>query len=298
MFIQTEATLNPVTLKFLPGERVMREGTANFPTREDAARSPLANRLYEIDGVTGVFFDADFITVTKADDRDWAWLKPPILAAIMEHFTSGQPVMADEHAAAGNGSGSEDGEPDFEVQEPVSDAPQELVDQVRELVGDRLKPAVHGSGGDIEFHSFVGATVNLRLQGSAHAMLSQIETMLRHYVPEIEKVQDVLDAIPKPGLETPTGKAVREVLDSRINPAVAGHGGHISLIDVRGPRVFLRLEGGCQGCGMADVTLKQGVEAEIKRAVPEIQEILDVTDHATGSNPYYQPGKGGASPMA
>jgi Fe-S cluster biogenesis protein NfuA len=122
--------------------------------------------------------------------------------------------------------------------------------------------------------------------------------MLRHYVPEIEKVQDVMDAIPKPGLETPTGKAVREVLDSRINPAVAGHGGHISLIDVRGPRVFLRLEGGCQGCGMADVTLKQGVEAEIKRAAPEIQEILDVTDHASGSNPYFQPGKGGASPMA
>ena len=144
----------------------------------------------------------------------------------------------------------------------------------------------------------VGATVNLRLQGSAYAMLAQFEDMLRHYVPEIEKVQDVMDAIPKPGLETPTGKAVREVLDSRINPAVAGHGGHISLIDVRPPRVYLRLEGGCQGCGMADVTLKQGVEAEIMRAAPEINEILDVTEHAAGSNPYYQPGKGGASPMA
>ncbi len=172
------------------------------------------------------------------------------------------------------------------------------MEQVRELIESRLKPAVHGSGGDIEFHSFVGATVNLRLQGSAKAMLSRIETMLRQYVPEVEKVQDVMDAIPKPGLETPTGKAVREVLDSRINPAVAAHGGHISLIDVQGPRVFLRLEGGCQGCGMANVTLKQGVEAEIKRAAPEIQEVLDVTDHATGSNPYYQPGKGGASPMA
>ena len=297
MFIQTEAYPNPATLKFLPGRSVMESGTANFPTREDAATSPLASHLYEIEGVAGVFFGADFITVTKADGQEWAQLKPPILGTIMEHFTSGQPVMTDEHAAAGDSSGSEGNGSDSEAEEPVSDAPQELVDQVRELIKDRLQPAAHGSGGDIEFHSFVGATVNLRLQGSAHAMLSKVEAMLRHYVPEIDKVQDVMDAIPKPGLETPAGKAVREVLDSRINPAIAGHGGHISLIDVRGPRVFLRLEGGCQGCGMADVTLKQGVETEIKRAVPEIQEILDVTDHAAGSNPYYQPGKGGASPM-
>ena len=296
MFIQTEVTANPATLKFLPGQRVMSEGTANFPTREGTARSPLASRLYQIDGVNGVFFGTDYITVTKADNQDWAGLKPPILGVIMEHFISGQPVMRDERASASGGLG--DDEPDIEVPEPVSDAPQELIDQVRELIETRLHPVMHDAGGDIEFHSFVGATVNLRLQGSAHAMLPQVESMLSHYIPEIEKVQDVMDAIPKPGLETPVGKAVREVLDSRINPGVAAHGGHIALIDVRGPRVYLRLEGGCQGCGMADVTLKQGVEAEIKRAVPEIEEILDVTDHATGSNPYYQPGKGGESPMA
>ena len=298
MFIQTEVTTNPATLKFLPGQRVMGEGTANFPTREDAARSPLASRLYEIDGVDGVFFGNDFITVTKAHDQDWASLKPPILGVIMEHFISGQPVLRDERAGAGSGEGSEGDEPDFEAQEPVSDAPQERIDQVRELIEARLRPAIRDAGGDIEFHSFVGATVNLRLQGSANAMLSQVKSMLSHHMPEIEKVQDVMDAIPKPGLETPAGKAVREVLDSRINPSVAAHGGHIALIDVRGPRVFLRLEGGCQGCGMADVTLKQGIEAEIKGAVPEIEEILDVTDHAAGSNPYYQPGKGGASPVA
>ncbi len=296
MFIQTEATPNPGTLKFLPGERVMREGTANFPTREDAARSPLASRLHEIDGVTGVIFGADFITVTKADDQDWAWLKTPILGAIIEHFTSGQPVMTDERAGAGNGSAGD--APDFEVQEPVSDAPQELIDQVRELIEERLHPTIQGSGGDIEFHSFVGATVNLRLQGSAFAMLSQIETMLRHYVPEIEKVQDVTEAIPKPGLETAIGKAVREVLDRRINPAVAAHGGHIALVDVQDDTVYIRLEGGCQGCGMADVTLKQGVVTEIQAVAPTIKNVLDVTDHAGGSNPYYQPGKGGASPMA
>ena len=296
MFIQTESTSNPATLKFLPGERVMREGTANFPTRKHAARSPLAERLYEIDGVTGVFFGADFITVTKADDQDWAWLKTPILGAIIEHFTSGQPVMTDERAGAGNGSAGD--APDFEVQEPVSDAPQELIDQVRELIEERLHPTIQGAGGDIEFHSFVGATVNLRLQGSAFAMLSQIETMLRHYVPEIEKVQDVMEAIPKPGLETAIGKAVREVLDRRINPAVAAHGGHIALVDVQDDTVYIRLEGGCQGCGMADVTLKQGVVTEIQAVAPTIKNVLDVTDHAGGSNPYYQPGKGGASPMA
>ncbi len=298
MFIQTEATPNPSTLKFFPGQPVMRAGTANFPTREDAERSPLASRLFEIDGITGVFFGADFISLTKADDQEWMLLKPPLLGAIVQHFTSGQPVMEGEHAGNGDGGASESDESDFSAREPVSDAPQELLDQVQELIETRLQPAVRDSGGGIEFHSVVGATVNLRLQGSAHAMLSQFEDMLRHYVPEIEKVQDVMDAIPKPGLETPTGKAVREVLDSRINPAVAGHGGHISLIDVRPPRVYLRLEGGCQGCGMADVTLKQGVEAEIMRAAPEITEILDVTEHAAGSNPYYQPGKGGASPMA
>ncbi len=295
MFIQTESTSNPATLKFLPGERVMREGTANFPTHEDAARSPLANRLYEIDGVTGVFFGPDFITVTSADDQDWAWLKPPILRAIIEHFTSGQPVMKDQRADAGNGGGSEGNGPDFAAQEPVSDAPQELIDQVRELIEERLHPTIQGAGGDIELHSVVGATVNLRLQGSAHAMLSQVEGVLRHYVPEIEKVQDVMDAMPKPGLDTEEGRAIRRLLDERINPQVAAHGGHIALVDVQDDTVYIRLEGGCQGCGMADVTLKQGVATEIKAIVPTINSVLDVTDHAGGTNPYYQPGKGGTS---
>ncbi len=297
MFIQTEATQSPATLKFLPGERVMGEGTADFPNREDAARSPLASRLYQIDGVTGVSLGADFITVTKADDQDWAWIKPAILGAVMEHFTSGRPVMQDERAGAGNGSGSAGGEPGSEAQEPVSDAPQELIDQVRALIEERLRPAIHGAGGDIELHSFVGGTVNLRLQGSAYGMLSQIDGMLRHYVPEIEVVQDVMDARPKPGLATEAGKAIRRLLDERINPQVAGHGGHIALVDVQDDTVYIRLEGGCQGCGMADVTLKQGVATEIQAIVPAITSVLDVTDHAGGTNPYYQPGKGGASAL-
>ena len=108
--------------------------------------------------------------------------------------------------------------------------------------------------------------------------------------------KDYRDAIPKKGLDTPEGRAIQAVLDERINPAVAGHGGHISLIDVKDDQAFIRLEGGCQGCGMADVTLKQGVEVEIKGAVPSISAVLDVTDHAGGNNPYYSPGKGGATP--
>jgi Fe-S cluster biogenesis protein NfuA len=288
MFIQTEATPNPEMLKFLPGVRVMKEGTAEFPSPTDTERSPLARRLHAIDGVKNVSFGADSITVTKADDQDWALLKPPILGAIMDHFTSGQPVIEDEREDT-------DGDSDFEAAEPVSDAPQEQIDQVTELIETRLQSAIRDMGGDIAFHSFVGGKVNLRLQGAAYGMLQQIENMLMHLMPEIDGVQDVMDAIPKPGLDTPLGKVVREVLDTRINPAVAGHGGHISLVDVRGKRVILRLEGGCQGCGMASVTLRQGVEAEIRNAAPEVEEVLDVTDHASGSNPYFQPGKGGAS---
>ncbi|MCZ6720162.1 MAG: NifU family protein [Proteobacteria bacterium] len=111
------------------------------------------------------------------------------------------------------------------------------------------------------------------------------------------EVRDYRDAIPKPGLDTPEGQAIRRLLDEKINPGVAAHGGHISLVDVKDNTVYIRLEGGCQGCGMADVTLKQGVVQEIQAVVPAIAEVLDVTDHAGGKNPYYQPGKGGASPL-
>ncbi|MGI9449082.1 MAG: NifU family protein, partial [Geminicoccaceae bacterium] len=203
MFIQTETTANPATLKFLPGKPVTGDRTVSFLTPEEAARSPLVQRLFAIEGVTGILLDADFIIVTRADDQDWAWLKAPILGAITEHYLSGQSVIQSEPAAT---SGTAGDEIDLEGQEPVSDAPQELIDQVRELVEARLRPAIHDAGGDIELRSIVGATVNLRLQGAAYAMLSQIAAVLRHYVPAIEKVQDVMDAIPKPGLATPAGK--------------------------------------------------------------------------------------------
>jgi Fe-S cluster biogenesis protein NfuA len=300
MFIQTQTTNDPDTMEFVPGRDVLPHGPLAFNAPEEATRSPLAARLFELDNVRGVTLNTDNVAITKAPNAEWLTLKPHVLAAVMQHFTEGRAVLEETPAASGDGDGDAapavgDSEemPDYEALAPESNVDEDLIDEVRELIETRIEPAIEQTGGEIEFHSMVDGTVNLRLAGSAYSMLPQVETMLKHYVPEIEKVQDFMDAIPKPGLETETGRRVREVLDEKINPAVAGHGGHISLIDIRGKRVFLRLEGGCQGCGMAGVTLKQGVEAEIKKAAPEVTEILDVTDHASGTNPYYQPGKGG-----
>ena len=114
--------------------------------------------------------------------------------------------------------------------------------------------------------------------------------MLRHYIPEIPAVRDSFDAIPRPGLDTPTAHAIQRLLDEQINPAVASHGGFISLIDAQEDIAYIELGGGCQGCGMADVTLKQGVEKTILEMIPEISVVRDVTDHASGDNPYYRPG--------
>ena len=152
------------------------------------------------------------------------------------------------------------------------------------------------TGGDVALRGFRDGVVFLELQGSAAGLKDGIANMLRHYVPEVVAVRDFNDAVAKPGLNTPEGAAVQQLLDERINPAVASHGGFIELVDVKDTVAYIRLGGGCQGCGMADVTLKQGVEVEIKQAVPSITAVLDVTDHAGGSNPYYQQGKGGASP--
>jgi len=124
--------------------------------------------------------------------------------------------------------------------------------------------------------------------GGAIQLQSGVENMLRHYIPEVKRVADWRDAIPKPGMNTDEAIAIQEVLETRINPSVAGHGGRISLIDVDNTRAYIRMEGGCQGCGMANVTLKEGVAVEIQKVVPSIKEVLDVTDHAGGTNPYFQ----------
>ena len=283
MFIQTEPTPNPATLKFLPGRPVMEKGTANFTDAEKARRSPLATALFGLEGISGVFLDSDFITVTKSDDKDWEIMKPHILSAIMDHFQSGKPVIE---------------EPEAEAASPLERGDEDTIDsRIKELIDTRIRPAATQDGGDVTYHSFKDGVVYLEFQGSAFGLMTGIENMLRNYVPEVEAVKDHHDALPKPGLETPEGKAIWAVLEEEINPSVASHGGHISLVDVQGDTAYIRLEGGCQGCGMADVTLKQGVATQIQRVAPGITNVLDVTDHADGNNPYYQPGKGGISPI-
>jgi len=283
MFIQTERTPNPATLKFMPGCPVMEKGTANFTDIEKARRSPLATELFGLDGISGVFLDSEFIIVTKSDDKDWEVMKPHVLGAIMDHFQSEKPVIE---------------EPDTKDADRDETRAEDAVSaQIKELIDTRIRPAATQDGGDVIYHDFKDGVVYLEFHGSAMSLMTGIENVLRNYVPEVEAIKDYRDALPKPGLETPTGKAILEVLEKQINPSVAAHGGHISLVDVQDDTVYIRLEGGCQGCGMADVTLKQGVATEIQRVAPGINNVLDVTDHAGGSNPYYQPGKGGVSPM-
>ncbi|MCZ6846557.1 MAG: NifU family protein [Alphaproteobacteria bacterium] len=183
MFIQTEETPNPATLKFLPGREVMDAGTADFPNRDAAARSPLATRLFGVADVAAVFLGADFVTVTKAPDVDWQVLKPAVLGAIMEHFTSGDLVIQE---AAGPAHASGDGDND------------EIVSQIVELLDTRVRPAVAMDGGDIVFHRFEEGVVYLHMQGSCSGCPSStvtlkmgIENLLRHYVPEVQEVQAV-----------------------------------------------------------------------------------------------------------
>ena len=183
MFIQTESTPNPATLKFLPGRAVMAQGTANFPEPGAAERSPLAQRLFTLPGVTGVFLGADFITVSKDDSADWYQLKPSVLGVIMEHFTSGQPVIL----GAAEGAAAEADEDEDEV-----------VQQIRELLETRVRPAVAQDGGDIIFHRYEDGVVYLHMQGSCSGCPSStatlkagIENMLRHYVPEVVEVRAI-----------------------------------------------------------------------------------------------------------
>ena len=182
MFIQTEQTPNPATLKFLPGCPVMNSGTANFPDATAAtARSPLAERLFGLPEVNGVFLGGDFITVTKSGDSDWFHLKPAVLAAIMDHFTAGLPVITG--VAEAEASDAED---------------NEVVAAIKELLETRVRPAVAQDGGDIIFEDFEDGIVYLHMQGSCSGCPSStatlkmgIENMLRHYVPQVVEVRAV-----------------------------------------------------------------------------------------------------------
>ena len=183
MFIETEGTPNPATLKFLPGRTVMSEGTADFAAADFAVRSPLATAIFALPGVSRVFLGYDFVAVTKTDDQDWPALKPQVLGAIMEHFLAGRPVLEGEGA---------------EAEEDVDPADAEIVGAIKELLDTRVRPAVAGDGGDIIFRGFRDGIVKLHLQGacsgcpSSRATLKHgIENMLRHYVPEVVGVEQV-----------------------------------------------------------------------------------------------------------
>jgi Fe-S cluster biogenesis protein NfuA len=187
MFIQTEATPNPATLKFIPGRPVLPSGTLEFNSRETAARSPLAERLFDVSGVTGVFYGSDFITVTK-DGGDWQHLKPAILGAIMEHYMSGEPLLADGSAQSDE-SADEEGE--F-----FNEADAETVDMIKDLIETRVRPAVANDGGDITFRGFKDGIVYLNMKGSCAGCPSStatlqhgIQNLLRHFVPEVVEVR-------------------------------------------------------------------------------------------------------------
>ncbi|MFA5900796.1 MAG: NifU family protein [Hyphomicrobium sp.] len=184
MFIQTEATPNPATLKFIPGKAVLDEGTADFTNKGEALASPLASRLFDIKGVRGVFLGSDFISVTKGTE-EWQHLKPMILGAIMEHFMSGAPVVAEK---ANDDVGATSYDPKDEG----------VVATIKELLETRVRPAVAQDGGDITFSAFRDGVVYLHMRGACSGCPSStatlrhgIENLLRHFCPEVQEVQAV-----------------------------------------------------------------------------------------------------------
>lgn len=186
MFIQTESTPNPLTLKFLPGVEVLGAGnTAFYTSHANAAPSPLAQEMFAVEGVKAVFLGTDFVTITRAEDAEWDALKPHLLTRMMDHFVAGKPIMLDEKEETPSSIAADD---------------SELVVQIKELIETRVRPAVAMDGGDIIFHSFDegSGVVKLELHGScsgcpsSSATLKQgIENMLKHYVPEVASVEPV-----------------------------------------------------------------------------------------------------------
>jgi Fe-S cluster biogenesis protein NfuA len=182
MFIQTEETPNPATLKFLPGVSVMQTGTAEFSDAACAAHSPLAEKIFTLEGIKDVFFGHNFISVTKDHNSDWHHLKTPILGFIMDHFTMGMPLLKDTYRTAPKASNFDDA----------------ITNQIIELLDTRVRPAVAQDGGDIEFHDYSEGVVFLRMRGacagcpSSEATLKMgIENMLKHFVPEVREVRAV-----------------------------------------------------------------------------------------------------------
>jgi len=189
MFIQTQPTPNPQSLMFLPGRAVLASGSVDFPTAREGMRSPLARKLFAIEGVVSVFFGADFVTVRKQEACEWALLKPEVFAALMDFFASNQPVLLDAEGVARDDTAVHEGD-------------SELVAMIKELLETRIRPAVAEDGGDIVYRGFDEATgvVRVKLMGSCSGcpsssitLKSGIENMLKHYVPEVTSVEEAED---------------------------------------------------------------------------------------------------------
>ena len=185
MFIQTEQTPNPQTLKFLPGKVVMEDGTAFYQNIEESVNSPFAKRLFDVEGVEGVFFGSDFITITKAQTTDWQIMKPLVLGSIMDHYNSGEETIIKYEKKENNS---------LELNENDDD----VVKQIKELLDTRVRPAVAMDGGDIIYDSFKDGVVYLHMQGACSGCPSStatlkmgIENMLKHYVPEVQEVRPI-----------------------------------------------------------------------------------------------------------
>jgi Fe-S cluster biogenesis protein NfuA len=187
MFIQTEPTPNPATLKFIPGKIVLGDGTVDFRDKEEAGTSPLARRLFGVDGVTGVFLGSDFISVTKSEVDEWQHLKPAILGAIMEHYLSGAPTIEGDDTAA-----------EEAALEQYDAKDEDTVRTIKELLDTRVRPAVANDGGDIVFRGFKDGIVFLHMRGACSGCPSStatlrhgIENLLRHFCPDVQEVRPV-----------------------------------------------------------------------------------------------------------
>ncbi len=253
---------------FVPAEPVLPEGRAGLAEAEAAEVSPLARRLLRVAGVEGVALERDDITVRRAGDAQWHVLKPPVLGAIVAHYGSGDPVLAG---------------PD--VMEALA------------LLDDRIRPAVGSYGGAIRFRGLDSGVLELELTGGGAGRKDLISNILTHHLPGVTEVawsgEAPPPAVPDPvllaaSLEAPDAAAVRRFLDERVNPAVAAHGGRISLLGLVDRVAYVRMEGGCQGCSASAVTLQQGVRSAILEEIGAVGDVVDVTDHAGGLDPFYR----------
>lgn len=270
MFIQTHPLDDPTLMKFTPGEPVLPVGAAPVGETDASENSPLARRLLRIDGIEGVSLSLDDVTLRRSDENEWYILKPAVLGAIMEHYGSGEPVLADA-----------------------------VVLRILDLLDDRIRPAIEAYGGEVLFKKFDDDTLTLELIGGGGAQKRDMMTnIITHHVPEVDAVTwvgeapqaEIPDWVFNGSDEPPTGpeaEAVMQLLDDKVNPAVAAHGGRITLIDVTDHVAYVRMEGGCQGCSASAVTLQQGVQNAILTEVPTIQGVVDVTDHSMGENPFF-----------